>query len=62
MLHEVGSGNQCLTGRVFKNQILLLRKRNSPAVTFCSYIILAVFHFDYFWVNFGRKSKVLILI
>ena len=31
-------------------------------VNFCFWIILATFHFDYFWVNFGRKSKVLILI
>ena len=51
MLHDVGSGNQCLTGKVVKNQIALQQ-------IFVFYIILAVFHFDYFWVDVGRKSKV----
>ena len=28
-------------------------KKILPAVNFCFYIILAVFHFDYFWDKFG---------
>ena len=56
MLHEARSGNQCLTGRVFKNQIPVLKKI-SPTVNFCFDIILAVFNFDYFWVNLGENLR-----
>ena len=47
-----------MTGIVFKNRILLLRKKIVfPTVNFCFYIILAVFHFDYFWVNLGGSLR-----
>ena len=40
-----------------------IKKIIFPTVNFCFYIILAIFHFHYFWVNFGRNlSMVLILI
>ena len=61
MLHEVRSSNQCLTGRVFKTQILLLRKKKFPTVNFCFYIILAVFHlitFGSIWAEILGLRKI----
>ena len=65
MISHVTWGRVRQSGNVWpaeflKNQILLLRYKKKivfQTVNFCFYIILPVFHFDYFWVNFGRKSK-----
>ena len=57
MLHEVRSGNQSLTGRVFKNQILLLRKKKFSYSKFLFLYNFSCFSFDYFWVNLGGNLK-----
>ena len=56
MLREVRSGNQCLTGRVLKTQILLLRNKSSYT-KFLFLYNFSCFSFDYFWVNLGRNLR-----